>query len=63
MKACARIHTEISAWFYDVVDIPTPNTAREYAHQLRLFAKKYDQQAEDEEAGLNEGSNDDDNQN
>lgn len=63
MKACARIHTEIAVLLSDIPDIPTVEQARDIAHRLRVIAKKYDQQAEDEEAGLNEGSNDDDNQN
>ena len=61
MKACARIHTELSVLLSDIPDNPTVEQARDIAHQLRVIAKKYDIQADD--AWLTEGSNDDDNQN
>lgn len=47
MSALARIHTELASLIYDIEDEPNPERAREIAHQLRIIAIKYDQQADD----------------
>lgn len=47
MSALAKIHSQLAALIYDIEDEPNPERAREIAHQLRIIAIKYDQQADD----------------
>lgn len=57
MSALAKTHSQLAALIYDIEDEPNPERAREIAHQLRIIAIKYDQQADD--ACLFDGDNND----